>query len=43
MGNNAARRKFSLPSPIDVRHQRSDEDDNKETDEKPTALQSIKL
>src|SRR5207244_4526324 len=37
------RRQFSLPSPIDVHRERSDEHNNKETDEKPTAFQSSKL
>jgi hypothetical protein len=36
----AVRRKFSFPSPIDVHSERGDEHDKKETDEKPTALQS---
>jgi hypothetical protein len=39
----AARRKFSFPSPIDVHAKRGDEQNNNETDEKPAALQSIKL
>jgi hypothetical protein len=38
-----ARREFSFPSPIDVHRERSDEDNKEETDENPTALQSIKL
>jgi hypothetical protein len=39
----APRGKFSLPRPIDVHAKRGDEQNNNETDEKPAALQSIKL
>src|ERR1700731_2111157 len=38
-----ARRQFSFPSPVDVHAERGDKQNKKETDEKPTALQSPKL
>src|SRR5438874_12702604 len=38
----AARRKFSFPTPIDVHGERGDEQNKKETDEKPTTFQSTK-
>src|SRR5216110_2455482 len=38
-----ARREFSFPGPIDVHSEHCDEHNKKETDEKPTALQSTKL
>ena len=40
---SAARREFSFPGPVDVHGERGDEHNKKETDEKPTALQSTKL
>jgi len=39
----AARREFSFPISIDVHAERCDEQNKKETDEKPTALQSTQL
>jgi len=39
----AARREFSFPGPVDVHGDHGDEHNKKETDEKPTALQSTKL
>jgi hypothetical protein len=36
----AARRELSFPSPIDVHAEHGDEQNKKETDENPTALQS---
>jgi hypothetical protein len=39
----AARREFSFPRPIDVHPERGDEQNKKETDEKPAAFQSTKL
>jgi hypothetical protein len=39
---SAARRQVSFPSPIDVHAEHGDEEDKKETDEKPAALQSPK-